>query len=293
MADRLALYSPRPLGTKALQRLGARLASRDALSPDEQLLYEAFIGDAKDRVVATQAHLDRLLPLYASVILRLEGADVVGRIKTRSTLADKLERTPQEKLPSIHDVAGIRIVAGFSTTEQRSVVNLLKSEFSDKVDCSREAIVVNRLDTPMHGYRALHLITWPGGRPVEIQVRTQLQHAWAQTMEVLGDRWGREARYGLPVKGGTARQQKERQAVVESMKRLSDLIATYESKSNATAVAHLNLTDEQLLEAGMSVESIQLHREYAEVHGKELDEAASALHTMLRSFSENFGHSST
>jgi hypothetical protein len=37
-----------------------------------------------------------------------------------------------------------------------------------------------------------------GRVPVEIQVRTHLQHAWAEIFEKLGDLFGRQIRYGQP-----------------------------------------------------------------------------------------------
>jgi ppGpp synthetase/RelA/SpoT-type nucleotidyltranferase len=36
--------------------------------------------------------------------------------------------------------------------------------------------VIDRREKPSHGYRAVHVIVECGGRMVEIQVRTELQH---------------------------------------------------------------------------------------------------------------------
>ncbi len=50
----------------------------------------------------------------------------------------------------------------------------------------------------MNGYRAVHVIVFPDGIPVEIQVRTRWQHEWAELYEKLADQVGRGIRYGEP-----------------------------------------------------------------------------------------------
>jgi ppGpp synthetase/RelA/SpoT-type nucleotidyltranferase len=58
--------------------------------------------------------------------------------------------------------------------------------------------VVDRRTNPSFGYRAVHVIAHEHGYPVEIQVRTGLQNAWAQVFERLADALGRQIRYGEP-----------------------------------------------------------------------------------------------
>ena len=65
-------------------------------------------------------------------------------------------------------------------------------------DYAKSPATKDRRDAPSHGYRAVHVIVYPDGLPVEVQVRTELQDAWAQAAETLGDRWGRGLRYGSP-----------------------------------------------------------------------------------------------
>lgn len=47
--------------------------------------------------------------------------------------------------------------------------------------------VYDRRKKPSHGYRAVHVIATAQGRLVEIQVRTELQHLWAEQSEVMSD----------------------------------------------------------------------------------------------------------
>ena len=282
---RIDLYTPRPMVTMALQRLGKRLAAQEQLSPEENGLYEDLIRDAKDRVVGVQEFCESMFERSQQWHPRLQSADIVGRVKTLNTLSEKLARTPQEKLPAIHDVAGVRVVADMSLMEQRAAVSLLSKSFDKIVSTSRPSRVIDRLKHPMHGYRAMHLIVWPGGRPVEIQVRTELQHAWAQYMEVIGDRWGREARYGLPVVGTNARQRRSREEVITWMKTLSEAIAAYEEAVRNTGLLHLKIDDSEFV--GIDPEVLRELREKAEQTDIKLAGTRDTLRTLLSSLPKN------
>lgn len=54
----------------------------------------------------------------------------------------------------------------------------------------------DRRKRPQFGYRAVHFVPTISGRPVEIQIRTSLQHKWAELFEKVADQWGRGIRYG-------------------------------------------------------------------------------------------------
>lgn len=276
------------MGTKALQRLGTKLGARAPLNDSEQTLYETFVRDAKDRVVAVQQALVALLGTMTNALPRLEDADVVGRVKTLSTLSDKLERTPDEKLPSIHDVAGVRIVAQMSTVEQYAVAEALQEAFDDNFAVSRPSLLVDRLAHPKHGYRAIHVVIWPNGRPVEIQIRTELQHAWAQVMEVLGDRWGREMRYGLPIRARDESEFVRRTEFVEGLQSLSLALSEHEQQADLVSFVHMNVEDRYFLAAGIEEDRLAELRTRAEALKPQFAQREAEFHTLLQTLGENF-----
>lgn len=90
----------------------------------------------------------------------------------------------------------------------------------------REPEYKDRRAEPSHGYRAVHVLVCVDGVRIEIQIRTLAQHMWANMMERLADRLGRQIRYGgAPVVPPGANQEAI-QSVVDGMMELSETWAT-------------------------------------------------------------------
>lgn len=69
---------------------------------------------------------------------------------------------------------------------------------------------IDRISDPRSGYRALHLEVRRNGVRAEVQIRSQLQHEWAEAMERFADKGGRDVRYvenyDFPLLSGATRQ---------------------------------------------------------------------------------------
>jgi ppGpp synthetase/RelA/SpoT-type nucleotidyltranferase len=130
--------------------------------------------------------------------LRLSSA---VRVKTTGTIVEKLAREQGMGLKGMQDIAGIRVVGEMTWSEQDRVGRALSAPF---VDGRRPPSLKDRRVSPSYGYRAVHWIVHLDQIPIEIQVRTALQHAWAELMEKLADRWGRQVRYGGEPDDGSA-----------------------------------------------------------------------------------------
>lgn len=172
---------PLPISRSALDALGKRLRTSQ-VSPEDWAILEQVLE-------AYQAALDEVQGTLTSV-----GLVSTSRVKSTGTLVEKLLRGSSFK--SIQDVAGARIVTGGGLEQQDRVVDAIQRVFGQS-SCR----TVDRRQSPNHGYRAVHVIVTCQELPVEIQVRTELQDIWAQTMERLADRWGRGLRYGDPLVG--------------------------------------------------------------------------------------------
>jgi ppGpp synthetase/RelA/SpoT-type nucleotidyltranferase len=93
--------------------------------------------------------------------------------------------------------------------EQDRVVEQIREVF---VDGARMPKLIDRRVQPVQGYRAVHVIVYPDAYPIEVQVRTEWQHLWAEWFERLADQYGRGIRYGDPPStgGDTAREMVDR-----------------------------------------------------------------------------------
>jgi ppGpp synthetase/RelA/SpoT-type nucleotidyltranferase len=120
--------------------------------------------------------------------------EVAQRLKRRYTIVDKLSRFPRMELARMDDVAGCRLI--FQNIE-------VLHEFRDKVQRAKFLHVLRNakdkydyIEVPTdRGYRGIHDVyeyrakkgksKRYNGLLIEIQYRTQLQHAWATAVEVV------------------------------------------------------------------------------------------------------------
>jgi ppGpp synthetase/RelA/SpoT-type nucleotidyltranferase len=139
--------------------------------------------------------LEQLLLIYDEALgeaaerLRSSGLEPTTRLKTSGMIIEKLRRERHLTLRSIRDLAGARIVKRMTLDEQDQMAALVQGLWPG-------ARLIDRRANPSHGYRAVHIVPRVRYCPVEIQIRTLYQDGWAQTMETLGDHWGRAIRYG-------------------------------------------------------------------------------------------------
>lgn len=128
---------------------------------------------------------------YESVIsaVRDLGLEPTGRpAKSTPAIVAKLRRG-SIRLSQMQDIAGCRLVVDHKRHQNDTVHSL--SKLFDK------AVINDRRERPSHGYRAVHVIVTINGRTVEIQVRTALQHIWAETCEKVSDITGTGIKYGI------------------------------------------------------------------------------------------------
>jgi ppGpp synthetase/RelA/SpoT-type nucleotidyltranferase len=155
------------LSKTQVDRLGDRLRKGHITEADLRLLdqYRRSFSEAYEAVV--------------SAIRKELGLAPTGRpAKSTTSISDKLRRE-SIRLSQIQDIAGCRLIVA-DIVAQESVVQSLTSLFE-------HTTVSDRRDKPSHGYRAVHVIVNSQSRLIEIQVRTELQHLWAELSEKYSD----------------------------------------------------------------------------------------------------------
>ncbi|MGO9096332.1 MAG: GTP pyrophosphokinase family protein [Bryobacteraceae bacterium] len=121
---------------------------------------------------------------------------VTSRLKTRASLAEKLGRGDCRSLDDVTDLCGIRITTYFSDDVDR-VAQAIEREF--EIDRANSIDKRAALDADRFGYVSVHYIArLPGHRLAltenkrfegccaEIQIRSVLQHVWAEIEHDLG-----------------------------------------------------------------------------------------------------------
>ncbi|MGJ5077643.1 RelA/SpoT domain-containing protein [Bradyrhizobium sp. HKCCYLS3013] len=125
---------------------------------------------------------------------RFDDAPIVAqRTKRLSSIVAKLDREPLMKLSQMQDIGGCRaVVKSMSAVMALQDFYLHKSEIKHKLSKCNDYI-----EEPKNtGYRGIHLIyrffsdkeagePW-NGLKIEMQLRSQYQHAWATAVETVG-----------------------------------------------------------------------------------------------------------
>ncbi len=125
---------------------------------------------------------------------------VAQRLKRAPSIIAKLERFEGMQLARMQDIGGLRAVVSSVTRVRR-----LEKEYRDTVFEHRLVSSKNYIDEPKEdGYRSVHLIYRYAnsrvqdynGLSLELQLRTQLQHAWATAVETMGTFLGQALKSG-------------------------------------------------------------------------------------------------
>lgn len=168
----------------AIERAGKAMAECCATEEDEKIVQ--YWRDCHAYVLNTfQGTLRRWI--------RDDPYVLVQRLKRLNTVRDKLQTGRSKDVASMHDLAGCRII--FPSID---AMRKYREEFHTKTRAKHEYVSEGKYDYLANpkptGYRGMHDVfrykvggppgnAWNGLR-VEIQYRTQAQHAWATAVEI-------------------------------------------------------------------------------------------------------------
>lgn len=179
-----------PASREQIRKLGERLASDQPIAPEDDHQLEELVACHLHALELARPRLNGLSDTFDTGPLH-----ITARAKTTGTIIEKLRREHGMSLARMGDLAGFRIVGAFGFAAQDSLCDEICSRFPPD---PRGPKRIDRRANPSHGYRALHVAVTFDGVSIEIQIRTVLQHIWADLMERLADRMGRQIRYGEP-----------------------------------------------------------------------------------------------
>jgi ppGpp synthetase/RelA/SpoT-type nucleotidyltranferase len=194
-----------------INRIGEKLRNDTATEEDLQALEEFRLS--------FQSAYQKVFEKLTDLGLRPSGRPE----KTTLSIAAKLKRE-QTRLSKMQNIAGCRVVVD-TIAQQEKALGSVTREFSERR-------IDDRRQKPSHGYRAVHVVVKVDGKPVEVQLRTELQQAWAEVSEKMADVVGVDIKYG----GGPA-------SVRGVLKQLADVISSHEAKEASLPANIENGTD--------------------------------------------------
>jgi ppGpp synthetase/RelA/SpoT-type nucleotidyltranferase len=203
-----------PVTGKQLRRLTGSLRAGTE-TPDERRMLDAVLLHYTEVLERAHQQVDRLCAGIACA------QPAARRVKTLKTCLEKLHREPHlYSLAQVRDLAGMRVVVHGTRADQDEVVRRISALFREP---GRRAKRIDRRADPRQGYRAVHLEVHSEGVLIEVQVRTRLQHEWAELFELTADKLGRQLRY--PGQGPLPPRVA---ALVAELREVSDLINRFE-----------------------------------------------------------------
>ena len=158
---------------ETIDELGRRLAAA-GLNNLNEADYQAF----RTGFAGALSEVTEALNLCARTALADRRTEVGSRIKAIDSVVAKLRRK-ETPLSTMQDIAGCRLTVP-AMADLRTAARWLRG----RLTIEREKDYTRR--GQKGGYRAVHLIVLTSsGRYAEIQIRTEVQHAWANLSEQL------------------------------------------------------------------------------------------------------------
>lgn len=146
--------------------------------------YSAIRGDLSEAAEGLKNKLVKALHLSGVKV-----HTVNQRVKSELSVRSKISRPDKtyETICQLTDLIGIRVVTYFEDSVEE-VARIVEENFD--VDFERSIDKRVHVDPSTFGYRSLHYVCKPTAHsidlPFEIQIRTVLQHAWAEIEHDLG-----------------------------------------------------------------------------------------------------------
>jgi ppGpp synthetase/RelA/SpoT-type nucleotidyltranferase len=164
------------LSKTQIDRLGDRLKKGSPIEADLRLLdeYRRSFGQSYDEVVRT---------IRKRLLLQPTGRPA----KSTTSITEKLRRE-SIRLSQVQDIAGCRVIVANIIAQDRAVRSLCQ--------IFPNTITMDRRKISSHGYRAVHVMIKIAERLIEVQVRSTLQHLWAEISERLSDKVDPAIKYG-------------------------------------------------------------------------------------------------
>ena len=176
-----------------IDRAGVALAKESFRDAEEMLELESVFDEYR------KAHLEPLseTTLELQAWLNESRADyyIAQRLKRKPQIVRKLNRL-SVRLTQLQDIGGCRIIL-----EKNQDVDQVLAQLKSKVEAMRDLAITRVTDyrekgRDITGYRAVHVLLERNKRKLELQLRSRIQHYWAESIERTSVIYGRHLKEG-------------------------------------------------------------------------------------------------
>ncbi len=211
---------------KRLNKAGKAFRNGEA-EPEDFLVLNDWRGRCSAELSNVRSHIN-------TILRSLEVDAIVSqRLKRLPTIISKLKHFPKMQLSTMQDIAGIRVSFRYSEDLARFLSRL-------KLGTSGFTVARDYIKDPAEsGYRSIHLVKTMNSKvKVELQIRTQVQHAWATTVEISDVLFKHEGEYKRDHTIDT-----DRSAFFKEVSKLMEMYERGETLDEALTATVLKLND--------------------------------------------------
>ncbi len=217
----------KPVSKTAIDKAGKLLAQESFSS------YEEWISSDKIFDEFRQAHLQ---PLTATTIelqnwFRADDASyvIVQRLKRKPQILKKLRRL-KVRLTQLQDIGGLRIIVDQNSDVDRLIEYITNRLKQQSIISVKRIVDYREKGRDDSGYRATHIILERDGVTLELQIRSRIQHYWAELIERTSVIYG----YVIKELEGDG-------SVIEYFKDLSNLFYLIETGQKPDSIQKINI----------------------------------------------------
>ena len=210
-----------------IDRAGAALAKAEYRTEDEYIELEDLFDDY--RAAHLQPLSETTLELQSWLAAYNEPYYIAQRLKRKPQIVRKLQRL-SVRLSQLQDIGGSRIIVPKNTDVDRLLKYLKEQvQIQGHFEVRRETDY-RELGRDRTGYRSVHLILSRSNVDIELQIRSRVQHYWAESIERTSVIYG----YHLKEEEGDP-------DVLSYFRRLSDAFFEIEAGREATTAHRIEI----------------------------------------------------
>lgn len=161
---------------------GRRVADMTADERERTIKAYATIVDYRTMHGAPMAKVTTGIRSMVRTTRRRDDIRPGQRFKRLDRILTKLARFPRMRLSQMEDIGGCRVVLP-SVDEVYAVLARIRHNWPDNARVSDYIA-----DPKPDGYRGIHVVHKRDGRLIEVQLRTERQHEWAEAIETSSPR---------------------------------------------------------------------------------------------------------